>query len=46
LQVEKVREAGCREVQGYVFSKPCPAAEIAPLCDRRLYRAGADGIAA
>jgi EAL domain-containing protein (putative c-di-GMP-specific phosphodiesterase class I) len=30
-QLEMVRSAGCTEFQGYLFSKPRPAAEIMPL---------------
>jgi EAL domain-containing protein (putative c-di-GMP-specific phosphodiesterase class I) len=28
VQVAKLRDAGCSQIQGYVFSKPLPAAEI------------------
>ena len=31
LQVRKLREAGCTQIQGYVFSPPRPAAEIAAM---------------
>ncbi len=37
--LEKVRAAGCTEVQGYLFSKPVPASEIVRViaaCDARL----------
>ena len=30
-QLRQVREQGCNEVQGYYFSPPCPASEIAGL---------------
>ena len=30
-QLRQVREQGCNEVQGYYFSPPCPAAEVAGL---------------
>ena len=30
-QVDKLRDAGCTQIQGYVFSKPVPAAEIAAM---------------
>ena len=32
-QLGAVRVQGCLEVQGFFFSKPCPAAEIARLID-------------
>ena len=35
-QVAKLREAGCTQIQGYVFSRPRPSAEIAALFARRL----------
>ena len=35
-QVAKLREAGCTQIQGYVFSRPRPSAEIAALFGRRL----------
>jgi diguanylate cyclase (GGDEF)-like protein len=38
-QLEMVRSEGCTEIQGYVFSKPVPAGEVADL----LARAGKDG---
>ena len=30
-QVEALRAHGCTNVQGYLFSKPVPAAEVIPL---------------
>jgi diguanylate cyclase (GGDEF)-like protein len=33
-QLEKLRERGCGEVQGYLFSRPIPAAEVARLITR------------
>ncbi len=36
VQVGKLREAGCTQIQGYVFSRPRPAAEIAAMFARRL----------
>jgi len=35
-RVAKLREAGCTQIQGYVFSRPRPSAEIAALFGRRL----------
>ena len=35
-QVAKLREAGCTQIQGYVFSRPRPASEIIALFARRL----------
>ncbi|MDO9713702.1 putative bifunctional diguanylate cyclase/phosphodiesterase [Paracraurococcus lichenis] len=42
-QLEALRRKGCREAQGYLFSKPRPAADIAGLLDKldRESRAGA-----
>jgi EAL domain-containing protein (putative c-di-GMP-specific phosphodiesterase class I) len=37
-QAELVRAAGCTEAQGYLYSRPVPAAEIRTL----LGRAGAE----
>jgi EAL domain-containing protein (putative c-di-GMP-specific phosphodiesterase class I) len=31
IQLDRLRSEGCTEVQGYLFSKPRPAAEIADL---------------
>jgi diguanylate cyclase (GGDEF)-like protein len=45
-QVAKLREAGCTQIQGYVFSRPRPSAEIAPLFARRLEGDENDGVAA
>jgi EAL domain-containing protein (putative c-di-GMP-specific phosphodiesterase class I) len=33
-QLELVRAEGCTEVQGYLFSKPRPAAEVPRLLER------------
>ena len=30
-QLDRLRAEGCTEAQGYLFSPPCPAADIAPL---------------
>ena len=30
-QLDKMREEGCSEVQGYFYSRPVPASEIAQL---------------
>ncbi|MGH6830115.1 MAG: EAL domain-containing protein, partial [Methylocella sp.] len=30
-QLARVREAGCTEMQGYLFSRPVPASEVAGL---------------
>ena len=43
-QVAKLREAGCTQIQGYVFSRPRPAVEIAGMFARRLDGYGDDGI--
>jgi EAL domain-containing protein (putative c-di-GMP-specific phosphodiesterase class I) len=32
-QLEKVRELGCVEMQGYLFSPPCPMAQLMPLLE-------------
>jgi len=45
-QVAKLREAGCTQIQGYVFSRPRPSAEIAALFARRLEGDENDGMAA
>ena len=34
-QLQRLRAEGCTEVQGYLFSKPIPAADIASLLQRR-----------
>jgi EAL domain-containing protein (putative c-di-GMP-specific phosphodiesterase class I) len=34
-QLQQLRVEGCTEVQGYLFSKPVPAADIASLLQRR-----------
>jgi EAL domain-containing protein (putative c-di-GMP-specific phosphodiesterase class I) len=33
-QLEQVRAAGCKEVQGFLFSRPLPAGEIAAVIAR------------
>jgi diguanylate cyclase (GGDEF)-like protein len=38
-QLERLREEGCTEVQGYLFSHPVPAADL-PAVIRRLHHAG------
>jgi EAL domain-containing protein (putative c-di-GMP-specific phosphodiesterase class I) len=35
LQVRKLREACCTQIQGYVFSPPRPASEIATMFAER-----------
>ncbi len=45
-QVGKLREAGCSQIQGYVFSPPRPAAEIPALLARRLEGYEPGGMAA
>jgi len=37
-QLEKVREGGCTEMQGYLFSHPKPVEEILPMFARRAER--------
>ena len=37
-QLEKVREWGCTEMQGYLFSRPKPIEEILPMFARRAER--------
>ncbi len=44
--VVKLREAGCTQIQGYVFSRPRPSAEIAALFGRRLEGDENEGVAA
>jgi EAL domain-containing protein (putative c-di-GMP-specific phosphodiesterase class I) len=39
VQVDKLRELGCDQIQGYVFSPPRPAADVAGLLARKLERA-------
>jgi EAL domain-containing protein (putative c-di-GMP-specific phosphodiesterase class I) len=34
-QLEWLRQTGCTEMQGYLFSRPVPASEIAALLSRR-----------
>jgi EAL domain-containing protein (putative c-di-GMP-specific phosphodiesterase class I) len=31
-QLQRLHAAHCGEVQGYLFSRPCPAHEVAALC--------------
>jgi diguanylate cyclase (GGDEF)-like protein/PAS domain S-box-containing protein len=45
-QVAKLREAGCTQIQGYVFSRPRPASEIVALFARRLEGSEIGGAAA
>lgn len=45
-QVAKLREAGCTQIQGYVFSRPRPSAEIAAIFARRLEGGENGGVAA
>jgi len=40
-QVAKLREAGCTQIQGYVFSRPRPPLEIAAMFEQRLDGYGA-----
>jgi diguanylate cyclase (GGDEF)-like protein len=37
-QLEKVRDWGCTEMQGYLFSRPKPIEEILPMLERRAQR--------
>ena len=37
-QLEKVREWGCTEMQGYLFSRPKPIEEILPMFARHAQR--------
>jgi EAL domain-containing protein (putative c-di-GMP-specific phosphodiesterase class I) len=39
IQVDKLRELGCDQIQGYVFLPPRPAADVAGLLARKLERA-------
>jgi EAL domain-containing protein (putative c-di-GMP-specific phosphodiesterase class I) len=45
-QVAKLRQAGCTQIQGYVFSRPRPASEIAALFARQLDGSENDGAVA
>jgi predicted signal transduction protein with EAL and GGDEF domain len=40
-QLDQMRAEGCTEVQGYFYSKPMPASEVAPLLSRFQKRAQA-----
>ena len=40
VQVDKLRELGCDQIQGYVFSPPRPAADVARLLTKKLDRCG------
>jgi diguanylate cyclase (GGDEF)-like protein len=44
-QVAKLREAGCTQIQGHVFSRPRPPVEIAAMFALRLDGYGDDGAA-
>jgi diguanylate cyclase (GGDEF)-like protein/PAS domain S-box-containing protein len=46
VQVDKLRELGCDQIQGYVFSPPRPAADVARLFARKLERADIGVVAA
>ena len=35
-QAELLRQTGCQELQGYLFSRPRPAEDLGRLFDRRL----------
>ena len=39
-QLEKVRALGCVEMQGYLFSRPLPLAQLMPLFEPQQRRAG------
>lgn len=39
VQVDKLRELGCDQIQGYLFSPPLPAADVAGLLAGKLERA-------
>jgi diguanylate cyclase (GGDEF)-like protein/PAS domain S-box-containing protein len=43
-QVDKLRELGCEQIQGYVFSPPRPAADVAGLLARKLEHADTGGM--
>ena len=40
-QLDRVREQGCTEVQGYLFSPPLPASAAALFCSREASRCAA-----
>jgi EAL domain-containing protein (putative c-di-GMP-specific phosphodiesterase class I) len=44
-QVAKLREAGCTQIQGYVFSRPRPPVEVAAMFGLKLDGYGDDGTA-
>jgi diguanylate cyclase (GGDEF)-like protein/PAS domain S-box-containing protein len=46
VQVDKLRELGCDQIQGYVFSPPRPAADVAGLLARKLEHADIGAVAA
>ncbi|MBA1148247.1 EAL domain-containing protein [Ectothiorhodospiraceae bacterium WFHF3C12] len=42
-QLRFVRELGCQEAQGFLFSRPAPAAEIVKMLRRGAFQPGASG---
>lgn len=35
LQASQLRSNGCQELQGFLFSRPCPASDVRGLLDHR-----------